>query len=178
MTKEEATKELIRAFDVLDNSCHMDNRRKEAFNKAYVALKAEPCEDAISRQAMLDGLASIAKVKARSDAQKSLMGRVMFFTEQLPRVTPKITECGDAVSREAVLEVVKNPLNIRLNKIIEELPPVTPKPKTGKWIKVTNGRGGHECSLCHEYAPSYQNGDEWLTKYCPDCGAKMEGVSE
>lgn len=50
---------------------------------------SEPCEDAISRQAMLDGLASIAKVKAKSDAQKSLMGRVMFFTEQLPPVAPK-----------------------------------------------------------------------------------------
>ena len=46
-------------------------------------------------------------------------------------------------------------------------------PKTGHWITVTNGRGGHECSLCHEYAPSYQNGDEWLTNYCPNCGTKM-----
>ena len=35
------------------------------------ALEKEPCEDCISRQAILDGLASIAKVKARSDAQKS-----------------------------------------------------------------------------------------------------------
>lgn len=43
----------------------------------------------ISRQAVLDGLASIAKVKAKSDAQKSLMGRVMFFVEQLPSVTPQ-----------------------------------------------------------------------------------------
>jgi len=49
----------------------------------------EHCEDAISRQAVLDGLASIAKAKAKSDAQKSLMGRVMFFVEQLPPVTPQ-----------------------------------------------------------------------------------------
>lgn len=45
--------------------------------------------DLISRQAVLEGLASIAKAKAKSDAQKSLMGRVMFFTEQLPSVTPQ-----------------------------------------------------------------------------------------
>ena len=45
--------------------------------------------DLISRQAMLDGLASIAKAKAKSDAQKALMGRVMFFTEHLPPVTPQ-----------------------------------------------------------------------------------------
>lgn len=49
----------------------------------------EPCEDCISRKAELDGLASIAKAKAKSDAQKALMGRVMYFTEQLPPVTPQ-----------------------------------------------------------------------------------------
>ena len=54
-----------------------------------MAIKAlELCEDCISRQAMLDGLASIAKAKAKSDAQKALMGRVMFFTKHLPSVTP------------------------------------------------------------------------------------------
>ena len=47
------------------------------------------------------------------------------------------------------------------------------EPKTGHWVKVTNGRGGHECDLCHEYAPSYQSGEEHLTNYCPNCGAKM-----
>lgn len=56
---------------------------------AEKALEKEPCEDAVSRQAVLDGLASIAKAKAKSDAQKSLMGRVMFFVEQLPPVTPQ-----------------------------------------------------------------------------------------
>ena len=48
-------------------------------------------DDLISRQAMLEGLASIAKAKAKSDAQKSLMGRVMFFTEQLPSVSTEKT---------------------------------------------------------------------------------------
>lgn len=41
-------------------------------------------EDLISRQAVIDGLARIAKAKARSDAQKALMGRVMYFIEKLP----------------------------------------------------------------------------------------------
>lgn len=89
MTNEEAVKELMMAYEDLKNMCYMDCGRAAAFNKAREALKAEPCEDAISRQAMLDGLASIAKVKAKSDAQYSLMGRVMFFTEQLPPVAPK-----------------------------------------------------------------------------------------
>lgn len=43
-----------------------------------------------------------------------------------------------------------------------------------KWIPVTNSRGGHKCSLCHSYAPSFVTGDEWLTDYCPNCGAKID----
>lgn len=45
--------------------------------------------------------------------------------------------------------------------------------KHGRWVPVTNGRGGFECSICHSYAPSYQDGVEWLSLYCPNCGAKM-----
>ncbi len=52
------------------------------------------------------------------------------------------------------------------------------KPKTGEWIEVTNGRGGHECSNCHGYAPSYMNGDEHLSDFCPNCGADMRGKEE
>ena len=71
----------------------VDVGHREAFDMAIKALSSSEvpntCGDVISRQAVLDGLASIAKAKARSDAQKSLMGRVMFFTEQLPSVTPQ-----------------------------------------------------------------------------------------
>lgn len=99
-----------------------------------VTSKPTECEDAVSRQAVLDGLASIAKAKARSDAQKALMGRVMFFTEHLP--------------------------------------PVTPKQRTGKWIKQKIGYGCSNCTLCtNDYGVG-------MYKFCPNCGAKMEGVSE
>lgn len=47
------------------------------------------------------------------------------------------------------------------------------EPRKGHWIEVTNGRGGYECNICHEYAPSYRNGDDHLTKYCPNCGCRM-----
>jgi hypothetical protein len=47
MTREEAIKEIIRAYDVLDFSSHMDNRRKEAFNMAKVALEQESVLDKI-----------------------------------------------------------------------------------------------------------------------------------
>ena len=53
--------------------------------------KPNRCEDAVSRQAVLEGLASIAKAKAKSDAQKAMMGRTMFFVEQLPSASTEKT---------------------------------------------------------------------------------------
>lgn len=52
--------------------------------------------------------------------------------------------------------------------------PSSDRPK-GEWIEVTNGRGGHECSNCHAYAPSYMSGDEHLSDFCPNCGCQMIG---
>ena len=57
------------------------------------ALQTEPCEDCISREAALAGLANIAKAKAKSDAQKAMMGRAMFFIERLQYVQPEIIRC-------------------------------------------------------------------------------------
>lgn len=58
---------------------------------------------------------------------------------------------------------------------IEQLSSAQPERKEGKWIPVVNGRGGHECNQCHEYAPSYKTGEEHLSDFCPECGAKMKG---
>lgn len=56
---------------------------------------------------------------------------------------------------------------------LDELIGAYEREKTGKWIPVTNGRGGFECNKCHNYAPSYQDGVEWLSDFCPNCGARM-----
>lgn len=62
-----------------------------------------------------------------------------------------------------------------VKRILNNLPSAQPERKRGEWIPVTNGRGGFECSKCHDYAPSYQNGDDYLSHYCPNCGADMRG---
>ena len=83
MTREE--------MDFIGSMNMFDEISNEAYKKIMTHCEEqEPCEDCISRQVALVGLASIAKAKAKSDAQKSLMGRVMFFTEQLPSVTPQL----------------------------------------------------------------------------------------
>ncbi len=56
---------------------------------------------------------------------------------------------------------------------LEDAPTIEER-KTGRWILVTNGRGGYECDQCHSYAPAWQTGEERLTDYCPHCGSPME----
>lgn len=61
--------------------------------------------------------------------------------------------------------------------LINSAPTIEPERKTGRWepVPATNGRGGHFCNRCYEYAPSWKTGEERLTNYCPNCGAYMEG---
>ena len=59
-------------------------------------------------------------------------------------------------------------------EIVENLPSVTPKPKMGKWMKEFNDIEGEvrfTCSSCGEF-------QLFGTYFCPNCGAKMEGVRE
>ena len=69
--------------------------------------KPNKCEDAVSRQAVLDGLASIAKAKAKSDAQKSMMGRTMFFVERLPSVSTGKTVAYKQGWHDAIVTALK-----------------------------------------------------------------------
>ena len=90
----------------------------------------------------------------------------------------------DTISRQAVLKLLSTmPPEEAMTKAmliqsVKQMDAAQPEWKRGTWIPVTNGRGGHECSLCHTYAPSFQTGDEWLTDYCPTCGACMQEVSK
>lgn len=44
--------------------------------------------------------------------------------------------------------------------------------EAGNWIPSENR---HECSYCHDVAQVLINGVELLSKYCPNCGARMDG---
>ena len=123
----------------------------------------EPCEDCISRKAELDGLASIAKAKAKSNAQKALMGRVMYFTEQLPPVIPKYTD--EEIDRAQAVE------QAYIDKMVELAVEELKRPK-GKWIYkndnklIASDMGYWQCSICEEGKLLYESA------YCPNCGAK------
>jgi len=69
----------------------------------------------------------------------------------------------DCISRQAVLDFFKDDVYV-CNEVMN-MAPVTPKPKTGKWIY--KPMKGIFCSECDE--PSV-----WKFNYCPNCGARME----
>ena len=99
----------------------------------------------------------------------------------------------DLISRQAVLDLVVanhtelNGLNVvmysPLYKDIKQLPPATPKPKIGHWIKDGSWSEGYgmgesygyyyECSRCGK---SVKGGySECGKNFCPNCGADMRG---
>ena len=86
--------------------------------------------------------------------------------------------CEDAISRQAVLEpyqTLKDSDTIciwLLRKNIEQIPSVTPKPKTGRWI---DGK----CNRCGTHAPYWAMASGYyLSEYCQHCGAKMAESEE
>ena len=85
---------------------------------------------------------------------------------------------SDLIDRQAAIDAVKDAIISAEQPYAEDalrkLLSAEPERKKGYWIPVTNGRGGFECDQCHNYAPSYQNGDEYLSYFCPNCGARME----
>ena len=109
--------------------------------------------------------------------------------------------CDDAISREAVKELIKSGVSTdtyddveQVCKWIDSLPSVTQKsdeqlykngfadgyeqghkdaePKSGKWID-----GDSICPCCGEDKFKDLDADiwsDWQPKYCPNCGAEME----
>lgn len=97
---------------------------------AIKALSAEPCEDAISRQAVLD---------------------------YIDEMSSALTFDGRMVIRRRTLE----------KYISDTLPPVTPKQKVGRWIKVDDEEPiAYDCSECGAMVSRRY-------RFCPNCGAKM-----
>jgi hypothetical protein len=108
--------------------------------------------------------------------------------------------CKDAVSRQAILEWIKESVELYANTYsidmlnmwmlfeeqIKAMPPVTPTRKKGKWIIDDEELGRIwycHCSNCKKDPQDYIGGTEnwWLVRlpdYCPNCGIKMESEEE
>ncbi len=101
---------------------------------------------------------------------------------------------ADLIERQKTIDAVKeyfkfSPLEGRqCAKAIERVPSV--QPRKGKWIPVDSysAFGGDEatwmahgnpvafyyCSECKEQTYAGEDGESLITKYCPNCGCRME----
>jgi len=91
----------------------------------------------------------------------------------------KIIASEDAISRAEVIKLIDKhtnddgTLDDDITCILEELPPIQPKAKVGKWIPIY---GNVKCSVCGNVKDSRNVGK--ATHYCDFCGAKMESEVE
>ena len=107
-----------------------------------------------------------------------------------------VQDCSDAISRQAVLDMqyrIDDSATLSTRDVvnvddIENLPPVTPKPKTakpkiGRWIygedNLGTGRDGWYCNQCGhfefwDYSSNMKSAKLNLPNPCPNCGVKME----
>ena len=100
-----------------------------------------------------------------------------------------VVPCGDAISRQAVLDAFWK-LNVELSptaiwtiqNMVKDVPSVTPQQRTGRWEWVQydyNPKlGNWHCSECRSVVMECVDKNEKsyipLYKYCPQCGCKME----
>ena len=110
--------------------------------------------------------------------------------------------CEDAIRRQAVLNILDDTVKnyIKENDFdkaqgvawvkVQKLPPVTPQPRKGHWIRIGDRDFGYrdivicKCSECgdeKEFTGKFELEGHRLVidmdhvyKFCPDCGAKME----
>ena len=142
-------------------------------NKALPSVNLQLCEDTISRQAVLNALYALCDtgetLKENPWRDNPHIDAVVKTIEELPSVNPQ--SCEDAISRQAVRHIlnheVKMPIKVwkKVFELVDDLPPVTPQPKTGHWIQENSVL---ICSICDARVARY---DKY--PYCPNCGAKM-----
>ena len=122
--------------------------------------------------------ALITDFKFESDTMVDFCNTVIEVLKQEP-----CEDCEDSVSRQAVMDTISNAncgfdrnfeldygmcYKAELEDAIEKLPSVQPTTNPGKWIDNDDGTTCF-CSECQETVWKAN-----VSKFCPNCGAKME----
>lgn len=132
--------------------------------------------DLISRQAAIDALDKrFVSIPMEQTTEILLLRRDL---RNLPSAQPEIQSepCEDAVSRQMLIRHYdsgdfKHIMLLSRNTLldyIKHMPSVSPKQKIGEWRINSDGYYPY-CSECKEEPKNRET-----TKYCPNCGAKME----
>ena len=131
----------------------------EALDMAIKALETQPCEDCISREAVLD-LAKKGVLISNGNYES-----VCKAINDLPSVRPKYTD--EEIDKAQAVE------QAYIDKMVELRVDELKRPK-GKWIDIEYFDRDYgewicyrpKCPFCNEEPKEYSN-------YCPQCGAKL-----
>ena len=150
--------------------------KPEFFNEVADVLEQEPCEDAVSREYLVEHIKACWN-NGRPRYSPNL-SELLSWIDDVPFVQSKPIECEDAISRADAVKVASgycHPSNIA--EELAKLPPVYPKPKTGHWFydkSIENWR----CSECNEVPKTmgYCGSANFMAKhfkFCNHCGVRM-----
>lgn len=148
-------------------------------------IKQEPCEDAISLEAVKNTMFMVQRTAFISDNEFS---RTLGLLMKLPPVTPKQTEYKDGGDFQYYIDTLADAITFkfsdgtiktaRLGKLKEQLIKQA-KRRTGHW------RHYEGMLICSECGAEYYDGimeycGDDVPKCCPDCGSRMiqEGQNE
>lgn len=188
--EQESCKELFDDWHEAPSYAMTLEQAREAVHelrKENVKLRKEPCEDAVSRKAVIpdkyfdmfqdvdDFIEFIWDRVDTSDFEDSYYPTV--FCNPEPNENIKVTASDKRESLyDLFVDLIKR----------ESAPSVTPTREKGKWIEHISNMNcedidnfydedwdgtTHECSLCHT---TYF----YMTDFCPSCGADMRGGKE
>lgn len=157
--------------------CADEHRQLAGWLKELKELREqEPCEDVISRRAVLD----IVKFEENwlFDAKSNNADTDIAFSgirtqvAKLSSVTKALEPCEDAISRKSMLDYLKY-LHGEMSEeeFIKALPSVIPTRPAGHWINHSD-EGYVECSNCG--SATNCDGNIADLHFCFSCGAKME----
>lgn len=198
MTREKAIENLkgLLESNYVDS---FEDEENESLRMAIQALEQEPCDDAISREAVVDDFIEwrekLEYAVGEDYSGVHLLNVSIQKIWDMPSVTPKPTECEDAVSRQAVIgelkdmyeaakrwsqDATEDDIKARADAVmatlieqklrVEALPSVTPQPKMGHWINKEYRKEEYiltgTCSVCGR--------GSIIDEYCPNCGACMK----
>lgn len=130
-------------------------------------------------------MTEIEAIRHLEDMQRLYLGNEKFTVDiEAIGIAIKALEqqpAEDAISRESVIEWLKDKDIIKTKnqeenarRELAELPSVTPTRPKGKWVykmQVMNDPYTYQCSVCKGW-------ERDKTKYCPECGAKMQEAEE
>ena len=157
-----------------------DWKRYEEHKLILELLEQEPCEDAISRQEVLEYIEGSWAELGHSSENELVCQDI----KEMPSVTPKQQTCEDTVSRQEAIKLIQkygvgcfdaeefSPEQCERFVIskLNSLPPVTPQHNTGHWIENAPEwqivDPPYICSECGNF-------HLLKTNYCDQCGAKM-----